>query len=244
MSSKRYLIVNADDFGQSHGVNLGVMKAHEEGIVTSASLMVRWPAAKEAAAYRREHPELSLGLHLDLGEWAYREGNWVPVYEVVPLDDIQAVQAEVARQLDAFWALAGEQPTHLDSHQYVHRWEPVRAGLLELAQQLAVPLRDCSTEVSHCGAFYGQTGKGLPFADGISVERLIEILEALPSGVSELSCHPGLVVELGTMYRSERAQEVMVLCDPRLRAAIDARGIELCSFARAAVVRAGNGTGA
>jgi len=50
MFPQRYLIVNADDFGQSQGVNRGVIAAHEHGIVTSASLMVRWPAAIEAAA--------------------------------------------------------------------------------------------------------------------------------------------------------------------------------------------------
>ncbi|MGA2658858.1 MAG: ChbG/HpnK family deacetylase, partial [Verrucomicrobiota bacterium] len=56
---RRGLIVNADDFGLDPGVNRGIIKSHEYGIVTSASLMVRWPAAAEAAAYAREHPELS-----------------------------------------------------------------------------------------------------------------------------------------------------------------------------------------
>ena len=46
-------IVNADDFGQSPGITRGVIAAHERGIVTSASLMVRWPSANEAAAYAR-----------------------------------------------------------------------------------------------------------------------------------------------------------------------------------------------
>jgi predicted glycoside hydrolase/deacetylase ChbG (UPF0249 family) len=47
MGAKRYLIVNADDFGQSHSVNWGVIEAYERGIVTSASLMVRWPASRD-----------------------------------------------------------------------------------------------------------------------------------------------------------------------------------------------------
>jgi predicted glycoside hydrolase/deacetylase ChbG (UPF0249 family) len=42
MPQIKYLIVNADDFGQSTGINLGVMEAFEKRIVTSASLMVRW----------------------------------------------------------------------------------------------------------------------------------------------------------------------------------------------------------
>jgi len=41
----RFLIVNADDFGQSPGINRGIIKAHADGIVTSVSLMVRWPAS-------------------------------------------------------------------------------------------------------------------------------------------------------------------------------------------------------
>src|SRR5262249_59174838 len=102
MAAKRYLIVNADDCGQSFGVNWGIIEAHERGIVTSASLMVRWPAAAEAAVYGRQHPNLSLGLHVDLGEWACRDGHWMPVYQVVPTNDTAAVADEVARHLAAF----------------------------------------------------------------------------------------------------------------------------------------------
>ena len=81
--SRRVLIVNADDFGRSPGVNQGVIRAHEQGIVTSATLMVRWPAAAEAAAYARRS-SLSVGLHLDLGEWEYRDGEWHERYQVLP----------------------------------------------------------------------------------------------------------------------------------------------------------------
>ena len=51
------LIVNADDFGLSEGVNRGIIEAHERGIVTSASLMVLRPAAASAADYSREDPD-------------------------------------------------------------------------------------------------------------------------------------------------------------------------------------------
>ena len=61
MDSKRFLIVNADDFGLSEGVNRGIIEAHERGIVTSASLMVLKPSAVSAAAYSREHLRLRRG---------------------------------------------------------------------------------------------------------------------------------------------------------------------------------------
>src|SRR5436305_14871896 len=96
MSAKRYLIVNADDFGHSSAVNRGVIHAHDHGIVTSASLMVRWPAAVEAAEYARNRPGLSLGLHLVFGEWAYKVKDWKPVYHVVQLDDARELSKEVS----------------------------------------------------------------------------------------------------------------------------------------------------
>jgi predicted glycoside hydrolase/deacetylase ChbG (UPF0249 family) len=239
MTTDRYLIVNADDFGRSPGVNRGIVEAHEHGIVTSASLMVRWPAAAEAAAYGRGRPGFSLGLHVDLGEWAYRDGGWVAVYEVVPGDDAPAVADEVRRQVAAFRSLVGRNPTHLDSHQHVHRSEPASSIFREAALELAVPLRGSGVAVRYCGDFYGQTGKGLSAPEGISVDGLLRILAALPAGVTELGCHPGLGDDLETMYRRERAGEVKTLCDPRVRRAIAARGIELRSFHDAPYARRG-----
>src|SRR5439155_11307284 len=58
VTATRSLIVNADDFGQSEEVNAGVFEATERGVVTSASLMVRWPAAEQAVSYVRENPRL------------------------------------------------------------------------------------------------------------------------------------------------------------------------------------------
>lgn len=234
--AKKYLIVNADDFGLSPGVNRGIIEAHEQGIVTSASLMVRWPAASEAAAYSREHPHLSLALHVDLSEWAYRDETWVPLYEVVPTDDSTAVAEEVSSQLATFRGLVGKDPTHLDSHQHTHLEEPVRSVVGEIARKLAVPLRHCSPKIRYCGEFYGQTAEGSPLPDLISVDGLINILATLPPGLTELCSHPGYPLGQDTMYSIERVVEVRTLCDPRVRAAVVAMGIELCSFGNIAAL--------
>lgn len=226
----RYLIVNADDFGLSAGVNTGIIRAHRYGIVTSASLMTRQPAAAEAALYAREHPDLSLGLHLDLGEWVYRDGAWVRLYTVVPEDRTEVVAEEVSRQLGAFCQLVGKDPTHLDSHQHVHRSEPVRSIMVDAAHKLGVPLRDCAPQIHYCGDFYGQTAEGLPCPSILSKDGLLKILSALPPGVTELGCHPGTGDELNTMYWRERADETKVLCDPEVRIALATENIELCSF--------------
>lgn len=227
----RQVIVNADDFGQSPGVNAGVAAAHEAGILTSASLMVRWPAAAAAAAYARAHPRLGLGLHLDLGEWVCVAGEWTPRYEVVRWDDERAVADEVEGQYAAFRRLAGRDPTHLDSHQHVHRHDPARSACLRLADRLGVPLRHEAPAVAYCGGFYGQTADGRPYPDAITPDALAGLLRSLPAGVTELACHPGLGDDLDSAYRSERAAEVRALCDARVRAAAADVGIELVTFA-------------
>lgn len=229
-TGQRVLIVNADDFGRSPGVNRGVIQAHEHGIVTSASLMVRWPAAIAAARYCRDRAGLSVGLHLDLGEWAYRNGQWEPVYEVQPTDDADAVAAEVERQLDAFHRLVRRPPTHLDSHQHVHLEEPVSSILKSAGDDLGVPVRCHSPSVRYSGEFYGQTGKGDPWPTGISMDGLKDILRALPAGATELGCHPGLDEDFESVYLTERSQEVLVLCDPRARTMLMAEGIRLQRF--------------
>jgi chitin disaccharide deacetylase len=230
MKVSRRLIVNADDFGRSAGVNEGVARAREHGIVTSASLMIRWPASGPAASYARGQAGMSLGLHLDLGEWAFRGGSWVSLYEIVDLEDGGAVSAEVERQIAAFRAFAGREPTHLDSHQHVHLREPARTVILEAAGRLSVPLRHFAPAVRHCGRFYGQTSEGEPLPENITVESLLTLLSELPPGLTELGCHPGLRADFDTMYGRERAREVAVLCDPRVREAIEARGISLATF--------------
>jgi predicted glycoside hydrolase/deacetylase ChbG (UPF0249 family) len=231
VTAPRRLIVNADDFGQSPGVNRGVVRAHEDGIVTAATLMVRWAAAEKAAAYARTHPALSLGLHLDLGEWEYAGGEWRARYEVVDTHDGEAVEGEVARQLETFGRLVGRGPTHLDSHQHVHRHEPVRSALRRAGRRLGVPVRHYDAGIHHRGDFYGQDGRGQPYPDAITVDRLVDLLESLPPGVTELGCHPGNPECLDSTYGAERAAEVATLCDPRVRTALGRLGIRLCSFA-------------
>jgi predicted glycoside hydrolase/deacetylase ChbG (UPF0249 family) len=231
VSEERFLVVNADDLGLSTAVNEGIFRAHAEGIVTSASLMVRQGAAPTAAEAAASHPELAIGLHLDLGEWIYERGEWIQAYLHCDTDDRDAVEGECRAQLERFRALLGCDPTHLDSHQHVHESEPV-AGVAEaLSAEMGVPLRNRA--VRYEGGFYGQSGKGEPFPEGITPERLRELIEALPAGWTEIGCHPAAGPVPTSSYNEERQAELATLRDPSVKTLLYVRNVNLCSYAQA-----------
>ena len=230
MSEERFLVVNADDLGLSEAVNQGIFRARAVGIVTSASLMVRQGAAPAAAEAATAHPKLAIGLHIDLGEWIYERGEWIQAYLHCDTDDRDGVEAECRAQLERFRALLGRDPTHLDSHQHVHESEPV-AGVAEaLAAELDVPLRNRA--IRYEGGFYGQSGKGEAFPEGISPERLAALIRELPTGWTEIGCHPAAGPVPTSSYDAERLVELQSLCDPSIREALNVTNVKLCSFAQ------------
>ena len=221
--------MNADDFGASHGVNRGIIEAHEHGIVTSTSLMVDGAAAAEAAELARGATDLGLGLHVELQRW--RRG--VPPRRGAALSAAgvrRHARRELQRQLERFRLLVGREPTHLDSHQHRHTSPLVQPLFEQKARELGIPLRRTALGVRFCGDFYGHDGRGRPDPDAITLPALIQLLEQISEGVTELGCHPGYADDLNDWYRSEREREVRVLCDPRVRAAVEQLGITLMSF--------------
>ena len=229
MSRERNLIVNADDLGASDGVNRGILEAHVDGIVTSASLMVHGAAAEEAAELARRHPALGVGLHWDLDAGGV---------DRVPIDDREAVRGELAAQLERFERLMGRAPTHLDGHHHVHGRPEVAPIARELAASLGVPLRR-DGRVTYVGGFYGQWEWGVTDLQHVSVDFLCWILrEEVLDEWTELGCHPGYVAPgFESEYLHEREEELRTLTDPRVREQVDALGIALRSFADLGTVR-------
>ena len=208
------LIVNGDDFGASQGINLGVIEAHERGILTSASLMVDMPASADAAALGARHPGLGVGLHVVLRSPARSA----------------AAEAEVERQLERFTELTGRLPTHIDTHHNVHNDDGVLPAFLAVAERHGLPLR------GHCavrpiGAFFGQWD-GETHLEAVSSDALARIVASeVEDGFSELCCHPGHVDEdLVSSYRDEREAELEALCDPSVAALLNEQEIRLATF--------------
>ena len=149
------LIINADDFGWSAGVNEAVIRLHAAGVLTSTSLMVGAPAAPDAVALLRRTPTLAVGLHLtlthtppvlpreDVSRLVDARGRLTSdyvragiSYTFLPAHRRQW-QAEMAAQFRAFAAL-GCRWSHVDSHLHLTITPGVFQHALELARRYAV----------------------------------------------------------------------------------------------------------
>lgn len=219
----RQLIVNADDFGQTAGINRGIVECHEHGIVTSTSLMVTGRAVEEAVELSRRNPALAIGLHFDV--WGEDEREF-------DTHDLRATHDELNRQLDAFARLMGRPPTHIDSHRHAHRERHLFDAFLEWTIDLDVPVRG-NGQVNFVGGFYAQWEWKVTNLEYVSVPFLQRMIrEEVPVGVTELSCHPGYITsDYQGAYSDEREVEIRTLIDPRVRGTIVNEGIDLISYA-------------
>ena len=218
----KFLIINADDFGYGDGVNRAVAVLHDQGRVTSASLMVNTPGTRQAVGIAARRPRLSLGLHVNFTNETDR---------LVEFDDPPACRRELRRQFDCFLALTGRRPTHLDSHQHVHRRPACRPTFQELASEHGLPLRD-RPPVVFKGGFYGQWEYGVSQKEKVSFDALRSIVSnELGRGIYELVVHPGyLDARADYVYGLDRQWEAETLADPRLPGLLRQQGICLISY--------------
>ena len=221
----RFLIVNADDFGASRGINRGILEAARAGVVTSASLLVNSPWSEEAALLSRAAPGLSVGLHADLTRSQRGLASDSPAS-----DSLRHLDFELRGQLIRFEKLMGRLPTHVDSHHNVHRDPRLLPCFLRLAQEYGLPLREHSP-VRYFSKFYGRW-KGERHLEQISEQNLAQLLAAeIADGITELSCHPGHVdPNYSTGYAIEREAELRTLCDPVIREVLTRHAIQLVNY--------------
>jgi hopanoid biosynthesis associated protein HpnK len=151
------LRVNADDFGRSARVNAAIVRAHREGVLTSASLMIGEPAAAEAVALARENPRLKVGLHLVLADGAAsahheealgltnEEGKLAPDPVAAGLRYFRerarlggAIRSEIEAQLERFRA-TGLALHHVDGHLNIHLHPAILGPLCELLPRFGSP---------------------------------------------------------------------------------------------------------
>lgn len=159
----KLLIINADDYGMCHSANAGIQQLLAESVISSATIMMPCPWAKEAALWAAAHPQTDIGIHLTFtSEW--NTFKWGPVSRGIPVSSLitehgyfpqdpyafetqaesKQVCAEIISQIELSLQM-GLKPTHLDNHMgslYGLQTGRDFLGLvIDLCAQWGLPLR-------------------------------------------------------------------------------------------------------
>jgi len=279
----KQLIVNADDFGLTSGVNQAVIEGHERGIITSATVMANMPAFDEAVRLAQAHPSLGVGLHFNLTQGkpvadishvrSLTEGSeFLPSSMAVAWRSFtgrlrtEELVIELRAQLEKAIA-AGLRLTHADGHQHVQTWPQVFEALARalpdygiravrlprerphlngaktspkvikqslVAFGLAQLSRANFAELENVGLRTTDAFFGIAHTGCWTKSWLVDVIEHLPEGVSELMCHPGYedrhLARARTRLRASRAMELELLTDPDIAALLQGRAVSLINY--------------
>jgi predicted glycoside hydrolase/deacetylase ChbG (UPF0249 family) len=259
VKSKRRLIVTADDFGLTEGVNRAIIRAHREGVVTSASLMVNGGAVASAIALARDNPTLDIGLHLNLTNKPF-------ALAMKPGDRglEQAIRSQIETALKT-----GLTISHLDGHKHVHVIPAVLKMVYRLTQEYgirAVRTMNAKTPrlarlirrnpdsrrailkqymfaggarlvwrlrsqkvMSGPDNFYGITETGF-----LDLPAFADIIQDLAPGTHEVMCHPGYVDadlrKTPTRLLEQRERELGMLTSRETRHLLEEAEVQLVSY--------------
>ena len=272
----RWLIVTADELGLSSKRNQGIVDAHTQGIVTSASMLAYGPAFREAVKVAKALKSLDVGLHLNLSEGeplvlghktlANPDGAFWGRAEArrrikEGLIDLREVEKEADAQFETLKS-AGVKMTHLSSVDHVHIRGKLAAPLAALARKYGVrcfrcpadrirppslrldPERQAAVEEYHQSAINSirvyaaerlrstENFGGAALSGRLTPDLLVETLENLPTGLSELMVHPGLKAAASGFEGPDREVELKALTDPRMKPLLKKLGIGLTHFGK------------
>ncbi len=173
-----------------------------------------------------------------------------PFIANIPRLNMDEVKAEWRTQIEAFIKAAGRKPTHLDSHHHASYFAPALFhGMLELAKEYDCAIRFPFTQVS---TELEETAKQAPaimqefnprrpdvffvnfYDETATKEDLLNIINNVGEGTSEIMCHPGYVdasFAKESVYNLQREKELKILTDPAIKDAIESNNIKLITFA-------------
>jgi predicted glycoside hydrolase/deacetylase ChbG (UPF0249 family) len=241
------LIVTADDVGLDRGMTAGAIEAHRNGIVTACSIVANGREFDDAVARLRDGPSLEVGVHLTLvEERALTTGepmprNWMRFL----LSPKRGVESELRAQIERVLE-TGLRVTHLNGHQHLHQWPRINGIVRRLAKEYGihyvrvvndrggikrrVPIIMLNRLAG--GGARRQTTIGVAEAGHLTAERIVALLDFV-NETTELVSHPGVNVSAYTHWNYDWSGETRALCDPRVREAIRANGIELIAPSQA-----------
>jgi len=235
------LIINADDYGYSKGVNYGIIEAHLNGIVNSATMMMNMHAVEHGIELVKLHPTLGLGVHLvltagkplltDLKTIVDPNGSFrkQSFWYENPSVNLEEVEKEWDAQIKKFLSF-NLKPTHLDSHHHIHMVPILQPIIVKLSQKYDLPVR--MSEKHSIEGIIPFTDQLLTdfYGSDIPLNYFETLKERINEGANtvEIMVHPALVdnhLKNGTSYCFERLTELDILTN-----AILPEGIELVKY--------------
>ncbi|MDD7792739.1 carbohydrate deacetylase [Clostridium sp. 'White wine YQ'] len=244
------VIINADDFGITKGVSLGILDSMEQGIVTETTAMANGLYIEEALKEAEKRGINNIGIHLTLS-WGKpilpkeevssivdETGNFYRRIENVKKPNFVEVEKELRAQISKL-LLLGLKPTHLDAH---HHFFVINKELtdivIKLAKEMNIPLR-CVYSKDY--EYYIEKGVKTTnntsidfYGDKTTKEFLIKLFEdADEDETLEIMCHPAYVDEdliKATSYNTNRAKEFEVLTSSSMIEYIKNNDIKLIGF--------------
>ena len=262
---QKLLIINADDCNLTPKVTEAILSAHETGVVTSTTLMVNLPTAANIIKELVNAKKLGVGLHLNvtLGEpvapkalvknLIQKDGRFRKQADYLSrkFPPVTEIHAEFEAQLQRFIKLFKTRPTHVDVHHHMHDHLPFLEALFEVAKKHALPVRwtrllsgpeikDRFKAIRTTDHFYGNLDPRTYWTE----EVLRHLLFTLPSGTSEVMCHPGWVDDELCAISSltlPREKEFRLFGSRELRKYIATLGIKLVDFSCLSKKRQGVG---
>lgn len=238
----KQLIVNADDFGMSEGVTLGILKAHQDGIVSSTTVMMNMPYALFALQEAKKFPNLGIGIHLVLtvgkplikGNKSFTDENGYFIRpdqypDHQPHGNHQELYQEWKAQIESFIQTTGRKPTHIDSHHHVHLLPQHIEVAKKLAKEYDIPMRQRDQVLDHYQ--YVRMDDRF-YKDRVTFDFFQEIID-VPDTTIELMCHPAYIdYRLYTMssYHINRALELDLLTSDSIKNLLRRHHITLINY--------------
>ncbi|MFD1064876.1 chitin disaccharide deacetylase [Oceanobacillus locisalsi] len=216
--------INADDFGLTKGVTDGIIEAHQNGCVTSTTIMMNGLATNYAVEKAAENPDLKIGIHLVLtwgkplhtsvSNLVNPDGTFRFTSNFLDMEvpNLEEVELEWRAQLEACLA-TGLPLDHIDSHHHVHGWPPLKNLIIKLAQEYEVPVRRVDSLADHpdiCWTDKLWTGF---YKDGVT-DDLFDVIQKENVSSIEVMTHPGQVDETlrkVSSYTDARENEITIL---------------------------------
>ncbi|MBV9991663.1 MAG: hopanoid biosynthesis-associated protein HpnK [Alphaproteobacteria bacterium] len=235
------LIITADDFGAAPEVNEAVERAHRDGALTAASLMVSAPAAADAVRRAKEMPSLRVGLHIVLVDGRPA----LPAAQIPDLVDKDGffrtgmamagasmffrpkVRRQLAEEIEAqfkAFAATGLALDHVNTHKHFQLHPTIASTMIRIGKRYGMTAaRTLAFRASfrRRGLLVPDRVFGLKWSGQMTAERVQAIVDALPDGLNEIYMHPATGPYPGSAegyrYADELAALQAVVIPPEIR---------------------------